>query len=96
MPESLFKKVWNIVIIVLLMYTACFVPYKTSFLDDDTSGLFVWELIVDSLFIIDIFVNFFSGFEDPDSGVVEVRLKQIFRNYFYSWFLLDIAACIPF
>jgi hypothetical protein len=96
MPESKFKKMWNVVIIVLLMYTACFVPYKTSFLDDDPQALFIWELIVDSLFILDMFVNFLSAFEDVDTGITEVRMKKIVKAYAFSWFPLDIAACIPF
>lgn len=35
MPSTTFKKVWNIIIVILLLYTATFVPYKTSFYDED-------------------------------------------------------------
>jgi hypothetical protein len=33
MPESRFKMFWNVVTLILLMYTASFVPYQTSFID---------------------------------------------------------------
>jgi len=35
LPDSPFKKVWNLVIMMLLMYTATFVPYKVAFMDDN-------------------------------------------------------------
>lgn len=96
MPNTKFKKVWNIIIIILLLYTATFVPYKTSFYDEDPIGIYYWEWIVDSLFMLDILINLFSAYEDPDSGLIEVRLKKIAKSYIYSWLFLDIAACIPF
>lgn len=78
------------------MYTASFVPVKTAFFDDDPPGLFEFELFLDSLFIIDLFVNFLSAYEDPMTGFIEVRAIKIARNYITSWFLLDVTACIPF
>ena len=35
LPESRFKKFWNFVIMLLLLYTASFVPVKTAFFDND-------------------------------------------------------------
>jgi hypothetical protein len=43
-------------------------------------GLVAWEWIVDSLFIIDIFINFVSAFENQDKNI-EVRLKVIASTY---------------
>jgi hypothetical protein len=33
MPDSQFKKIWNMLITILLLYTAIFVPYRTAFVD---------------------------------------------------------------
>lgn len=95
MPDSILKKVWNFVIIILLAYTATYVPFRVSFVDDTPMGLFIWDLIVDGLFAIDIFINFLSAFEDKED-IIEVRLGKIARQYVRSWFLLDIIAVIPF
>lgn len=32
-PNSTFKTIWNMIIIVLLAYTATYMPYKTCFID---------------------------------------------------------------
>jgi len=58
-------------------------------------GLVIWEWIVDALFIIDIFINFVSAFENQDKNI-EVRLKVIAAMYIQSWFLFDLAAVFPF
>jgi len=95
MPESTFKKFWNVVIIILLGYTATYVPFKVSFVDDTSQALFVWDLIVDGLFFIDIFINFLAAYEDKED-IVEVRVSKIAQQYLKSWFLLDVVAVIPF
>ena len=94
MPQSRVKMVWNLIMILLLMYTATYVPYKTAFLDDTSQGLFVFDIFVDTLFFLDIFVNFFSGYEVGDH--VETRKGKIAKKYLKSWFTLDLLACLPF
>ena len=39
MPESLFISIWTIIITILLVYTAIFVPYRLAFLTEDTTAL---------------------------------------------------------
>ena len=81
---------------VLLIYTATFVPYRTAFLDEVSSGLIFFEYIVDSLFFIDILVNFASGYDIPEFGIVEVKWSKIAVKYFKSWFFLDLVTVFPF
>ena len=96
MPESKFKMFWNIVTLILLLYTATFVPYQTSFVDTSSSpGLQAWEWVVNGIFGFDVIVNFFSAFENSDKNI-EVRFVVIARNYIQSWFLLDVLASFPF
>jgi len=95
LPENYIKMTWNFVIMFLLLYTATFVPYRTAFIDDVSTGLANFEWLVDALFIFDLFINFISAYEDRDKNI-EVRLKWIALNYFKTWFFLDVAACIPF
>ena len=59
MPHHKLKGVWTMVIIVLLIYTAIFVPYKIAFVEE--SGLAVLDVLVDVLFGIDIIINFLSA-----------------------------------
>jgi hypothetical protein len=74
LPENKFRMAWNIVTMILLLYTASFVPYRTSFVEDAPPGLVAWEWIVDALFIVDIIINFISAYENSDKNL-EVGLK---------------------
>lgn len=89
-------KIWNTVIMLLLVYTATFLPLRTAFFDDDPAGLFEFELMIDILFMIDVFVNFVSSYTDKNTGFIEVKFNKIAKKYILSWFFLDLSACIPF
>ena len=58
------------VIIVLLIYTAIYVPYKVCFVDKSTDLQFAFDLIVDFLFMSDIVISFFTVLEDENGGVI--------------------------
>lgn len=78
-----------------MLYTATYVPYRVSFVDEEGSdGYKGFELCIDILFMIDIFINFISAVENPD-GTYNPRLKPIVKSYMKSWFILDIAASVP-
>ena len=93
MPESKFKTMWNITVIVLLVYTSTVVPFQVAFIDHDSSFSAFLNYMVDILFGIDIIVNFFSAYETNHR--IEVRIKQIVINYLLTWFALDLLATFP-
>lgn len=95
LPDNKLRMIWNLVTLVLLLYTASFVPYETSFVESDSAGLAIWEWIVNGLFMLDLVLNFISAYENSDKNV-EVRMRIIAKNYIESWFLFDLLACIPF
>ena len=95
MPDHKFKGLWTSVIIMLLIYTAIFVPVKIAFVNDTAQSLVVLDTIVDVLFFIDIIVNFLSATETK-SGKLITDNKAIAKNYITGWFWLDLVACIPF
>ena len=98
MPDDTFKRVWNIIIIVLLIYVATYVPVSICFNQsgpgEETTLIEIIDYIVDFLFAIDIVVNFLSSYEDSQ-GLPVVELKQIATNYLTGWFALDVLACLP-
>lgn len=95
LPDNKLRMAWNLITLVLLLYTASFVPYATSFLETDSPGLAIWEWIVNGLFMFDLVINFISAYENSDKNI-EVRMRVITKNYLGSWFLFDLLACIPF
>lgn len=94
MPDSKFKQYWNLFITVLLIFTAVYVPFKTAFVDDTSTGILIMETFVDCAFIIDLFTQFFSAYENKNVGV-ETRWSRIVCNYLKGWFIIDIMSSIP-
>jgi len=93
MPGDRSKQTWNMITIIMLLYTALFMPYKVAFIDDDSdsglSGTLDW--VVDSLFFTDIIITFFSAYEESD-GSIEFRLPRIANSYIRSNLILDLIA----
>ncbi|VDP72509.1 unnamed protein product [Echinostoma caproni] len=93
---SLFKIVWDWMILICTFYIAIMVPYNAAFsLDTDGKDLLICDIIVELLFIIDIILNFVTTFVSK-SGQVVYHTRAIAINYLRGWFFLDLVAAIPF
>jgi hypothetical protein len=84
---------WNIIILCCLAYTAAVVPYRTAFNVVDCqhpnttfSIVYYTDFIVDTMYTLDLILNFFMAFEDKDKKV-HVTLKAIAINYLKGWFV---------
>ena len=91
MPTSTFKSYWNIVNIILLIYTAIYMPYRISFIDQTLLFQSVIDWAVDALFSFDILVTLFSAYEEED-GAIQTNFRVIVMSYVQSWFFLDIVV----
>lgn len=97
-PDSPGKRLWDVYIGSLLIYTALLVPYRLAFEDDTPVGWFAFDLYLDSMFMLDILLNFFTGYydkEDELSGPI-MDCKKIALNYLKGWLFLDVIATFPF
>lgn len=81
--------------IILLIYTATYVPVRTAFIDKVSPAVATLEYTVDALFGLDLIFNFMSAYTDVDRNL-EIRPQMIALNYIKSWFAFDAFACIPF
>lgn len=89
--------IWQLVIVVLLLYFATYIPFELGFLDiEDTPIKNAINYLIDFLFLVDIIVNFFTAFELAVTKKMETNLKAIAVNYMSGWFLIDLAATFPF
>jgi hypothetical protein len=96
MPNSSFFMVWQIMIAVLLVYFATYVPFEIAFLDPpQTTWRVIIDYTIDFIFCIDIFLNFFTAFEKSPNNTMEKRLGPIALNYLMGWFLIDLTATFP-
>ncbi|XP_034833111.2 potassium voltage-gated channel protein eag isoform X2 [Maniola hyperantus] len=92
-----FKAIWDWIILCLTFYTAIMVPYNVAFKNKTSEdvSLLVIDSIVDVVFFIDIVLNFHTTFVGAGGEVVSDP-KVIRRNYFKSWFLIDLLSCLPY
>jgi hypothetical protein len=91
MPDTKFRAYWNLTMIIFLFYTATVVPYMTAFINNTSTFMLVLETFVDSYFITDIVLQFFSAYEDKKLGL-ETNHNKIAMNYLKSWFFIDLFS----
>uniref|UniRef100_A0A3P9JV49 Hyperpolarization activated cyclic nucleotide-gated potassium channel 5 n=1 Tax=Oryzias latipes TaxID=8090 RepID=A0A3P9JV49_ORYLA len=72
------------------------IPMEIAFLDG-SSGL-AWEsfnVFSDTLFLIDVVLNFRMGIITEDAEEAILDIKQIRVNYLRTWFIPDVIAAFP-
>lgn len=85
---------WDFMILVLLVYTAMWVPIRVGF-DYSPGGLpRILEVTVDLLFLTDVVVNFLTAYEG-ENGHLSLSLSDIAKRYVKQWFLIDVVSSIP-
>ena len=95
-PEGGFKKVWDIVMSLMLLYTGVFTPYLVAFVEVVFWDFWVvFDLCVNFLFCCDIGITFFSAYVNAE-GEMEVKRVTIACNYLKGWFWVDVLASMPF
>ena len=53
-----------------------------------------FEIYIDTFFIIDVFINLYTGYYKKGSLVMKRR--HIMCRYLKTWFIIDLLASIPF
>eukprot|EP00854_Cymbomonas_tetramitiformis_P005587 gene5587-6774_t len=93
-PESIFRKTWDIVTSLFLIYVAIVVPVRVGFELTAYGNWFVWEIIIDGWFVLDLVLNFFTAFYRDDFTLSVVH-TEIAARYARGWMLIDAVSCIP-
>lgn len=91
-PQRTWKKVWDIFILLLVVFSAVHIPLLLAFPDLPDIG--PYQITIDVLFIIDFFLCFRTGFVRPDNEI-ELEQGKIVSHYLKTWFPIDFAACFP-
>ncbi|KAJ3292516.1 hypothetical protein HK104_005214 [Borealophlyctis nickersoniae] len=95
---SVFLKRWDLLSLVLLLFTASVTPFETAFVTGPTQidVLFLINRAVDLVFLFDMFVQMRSPFRDAQTGKLIRKGRAIAIRYLKSWFLIDLVSIIPF
>jgi hypothetical protein len=89
------KAAWDWLILLLVIYIAIYTPYAAAFLHlEHSDPLVVVDLVVDTMFMADMLINFRTTYMHNGELIVDPR--HIAVNYLRSWFLIDAISAIPF
>lgn len=95
-PETTFKKYWNFLVFLLIFYVFIGMPWVIAFENGlPWTGIFIFEVIVDFLFFVDILITFNSAYIGKDKQLVESR-SEIAKSYVKGMFFLDLISIVPF
>ncbi len=100
-PESPFMLKWDIMGIVLLMWTVTIVPIKFGFdvIDLCPSPMWILDAFIDLFFVSDLLLNFITATYIIDrrtnEEILSRNLRIIARNYLRGWFTIDLLSSVP-
>ena len=92
-PESSYRLFWDIVTAFFVLILIWLVPFYIGFETWSSPGMSVVSSVMDVWFIIDVFLNFRTGYVDHGATVMDK--KKIAKNYLKTWFVIDFFASIP-
>jgi len=98
-PNGARKGKWDWFMLALVMYTSISVPYQLAFYaftDWQNSQFgFVMDVMIDLIYIIDIFVSWRTTYYDRE-GMLVLDRRMARRRYLKTWFGIDVFASFPF
>jgi hypothetical protein len=87
---------WEASTLSLLVFVVIYLPYATAFLDDATTPVELQNLYntASIFFMLDVLLNFLTTHEN-DRGEILYEPAKIRRQYYHTWFWLDVCAGLP-
>lgn len=70
LPTSTWKLVWDLFVLILLLFVSVIVPFRLAYYPTDDDNWVLTYAIVDSFFFIDIVLTFFSATLHVKTNVV--------------------------
>ena len=94
LPTDPWKEMWDVFILVLIIYSAIAVPYRICFESPAVGMVWIFEQLLTAAFMVDVGFNFNTAHSDnADSWVTDRR--EIAVRYLSGWFWIDAPACVP-
>ncbi|KAJ3597518.1 hypothetical protein NHX12_001041, partial [Muraenolepis orangiensis] len=95
-PYSDFRFYWDLLMLLLMMGNLVILPVGiTFFKDENTPPWIIFNVVSDTLFLVDLVLNFRTGIVKEDSTEILLDPRAIRQRYLKSWFLVDFVSSIP-
>ena len=95
--NSIAKVRWNYIIGILSVFSCSIIPLKEAFHPRwaDTTTYLVLDIMVYSLYFVDIGITFNTTFV-PEDGEEVFDRKRISHNYLSGYFCIDLLQAMPY
>ncbi|XP_069041566.1 potassium/sodium hyperpolarization-activated cyclic nucleotide-gated channel 3-like [Lepisosteus oculatus] len=95
-PYSDFRFYWDLIMLLLMVGNLIILPVGiTFFKDENTPPWIVFNVVSDTLFLVDLVLNFRTGIVKEDNTEIILDPRAIKLRYLKSWFLVDFISSIP-
>lgn len=92
--DNCFKAIWDLLVMVLLLFICLVLPLQIAF-HVDTYFWCLAYIIIDSMFFVDLIMNFFTTIPENETTKESDDLKKICMDYLSTWFLIDLFSILP-
>lgn len=90
-----FRAQWDIMMLVVALFSVLELTYVLSFEVDTTQGAPAsYSVFVDGVFCVDIVLNFLTMYSDAKDREV-TSPRRVATRYLSTWFAVDLVATIP-
>lgn len=93
-PDSTVRAIWDLSLFAAIVYQSITLPMRISFEMVTDTFTFYLETMIDSLFILDVMINFNTGFYEANT-LITSRF-EIAKDYLKFWFWIDLVSSIPY
>jgi hypothetical protein len=94
--DNKFKQVFDMYIMLLVIYVAIVVPYRLAFSLEESKATKTISYVIDFSFLIDIILTFFTAYFDEPNFTEVDNYKDIAISYLKGWFIFDVLSIFPF
>mmetsp|Transcript_104035 Transcript_104035/g.333470 ORF Transcript_104035/g.333470 Transcript_104035/m.333470 type:complete len:816 (+) Transcript_104035:59-2506(+) len=96
--QSVVLQKWDMITMTSMVFVAFVAPVQVAMLETKANVLFIVSSCIDTIFLIDIFINFCIMYQKRTNfGFVwEHRQSAIAARYVKGWFAIDFISILPF
>ncbi|XP_059213744.1 potassium/sodium hyperpolarization-activated cyclic nucleotide-gated channel 1 [Centropristis striata] len=95
-PYSDFRFYWDLIMLIMMMGNLIIIPVGITFFSEQTTTTWlVFNVASDTIFLVDLVMNFRTGIVNEESSEIILDPKVIKMNYLKSWFVVDFLSSIP-
>uniref|UniRef100_A0A8B9YXR7 Cyclic nucleotide-binding domain-containing protein n=1 Tax=Buteo japonicus TaxID=224669 RepID=A0A8B9YXR7_9AVES len=91
-----FRFYWDLIMLIMMVGNLVIIPVGiTFFTEQTTTPWIIFNVASDTVFLLDLIMNFRTGTVNEDSSEIILDPKIIKMNYLKSWFVVDFISSIP-